>query len=155
MWQIFITTCFIAVSIILTAILSVGSPVYEVIAIDIPKPVLEAQNSPLVPLCEQSYALCNTKITNSINAIIYGYSSEVNQTDSTPFITANGTRVRRGIIANNCLPFGTKTKVNNEIFEVQDRMNSRYGCEVFDIWFESREEALNWGKRELLINVME
>lgn len=42
---------------------------------------------------------------------ITAYSSSVDETDGTPFITANGARVRDGIVATNLLPFGTKIKI--------------------------------------------
>ena len=88
------------------------------------------------------------------NQRIYGYSSTKDQTDSTPFITANGSRVKSGIVANICLPFGTRLQINNNIYEVQDRMNSRYGCDTWDIWFETKQEAINWGKRYLDIIIL-
>jgi len=94
-------------------------------------------------------------LSDTIQATVYGYSSTIDQTDSTPFITANGSRVRKGTLANNCLPFGTKVIIQGEVntFTVEDRMNSRYGCNVFDIWFESRGEALTFGKQLLALKV--
>ena len=80
--------------------------------------------------------------------IVTAYSSTPDQTDDSPFITASNQRVRDGIVANNCLEFGTKVEINNKEYEVQDRMNRRYDCSHFDIWMESREEALRWGKQE-------
>lgn len=88
-----------------------------------------------------------------INATVYGYNSEVGQTDNSPFITASNQIVRNGIVANNCQPFGTKVEIDNKIFEVQDRMNSRYGCNIFDIWFENKQDALNWGKRNKIVTI--
>lgn len=84
----------------------------------------------------------------AVSAVITAYSSTPDQTDDTPFITANGTRVRDGIVANNCLPFGTEVEINGRTYEVQDRMNRRYGCDRFDVWMESREAAVEWGVRE-------
>jgi 3D (Asp-Asp-Asp) domain-containing protein len=57
--------------------------------------------------------------------------------------------VRKGIIANNCLPFGTKIKVNNKIFEIQDRMNERYGCDNFDIYMTKYYKAIDFGRQTL------
>lgn len=82
-----------------------------------------------------------------VEGTIYAYNSEVGQTDNDPFITASGQQVRKGIIANNCLKFGTVVRVDGKVYEVLDRMNSRYGCEVFDIWMESKAEAKQWGKQ--------
>ena len=82
------------------------------------------------------------------------YSSSVDETDSTPFITASGQTVRPGIVANNCLPFGAKVKINGEIYEVQDRMNIRYGCPKYDIWMASKWEARQFGKRTGLVEIL-
>jgi 3D (Asp-Asp-Asp) domain-containing protein len=88
---------------------------------------------------------------------VSGYNSEVGQTDDTPFITANGTHVRDGIVATNMFPFGTIIKIpslyGNKIFVVTDRMNSRYQKNV-DIWFADKGEALALGRRTVQIEVI-
>ena len=43
--------------------------------------------------------------------IVTAYSSTPDQTDATPFITANGTTVHDGIIAANWLKFGTRVRI--------------------------------------------
>jgi 3D (Asp-Asp-Asp) domain-containing protein len=87
-------------------------------------------------------------------ALVYGYSSEVSQTDSSPFITASGSRVNERTLANNCLPFGTAILLDDEVYVVDDRMAKRYGCEVFDRWFGSRSEAISWGVRSKEIIIL-
>ncbi len=86
------------------------------------------------------------------------YSSEAAQTDATPFITASGTTVRRGVVAANFLPIGTKVKIpslyGDEVFTVEDRMNARYSNRL-DIWMETREQAKQFGVRRLAIEVYE
>lgn len=79
------------------------------------------------------------------SAHITAYNSVPEQTDDTPFITASGLFVYDGIVANNCLPFGTKVEIEGRLYEVQDRMNSRYGCEYFDIWMEDVDNSKKWG----------
>lgn len=88
--------------------------------------------------------------------VVTAYSSSVDETDSTPFITASNQRVRHGIVANNCLPFGTKVKISGQegVYEVQDRMNSRYGCTHFDMWKPSKWEARQYGKRYVRVEVL-
>lgn len=85
------------------------------------------------------------------------YSSTVDQCDSTPFITASGQSVRDGIIATNFLPFGTKVRIpefyGDKVFEVQDRMNARYYMRI-DIWMPSRGQALQFGLRQVKIEVL-
>jgi len=89
---------------------------------------------------------------------VSGYNSEVAQTDASPFITAKGTHVRWGIVAANMFPFGTIIKIpslyGDQIFVVEDRMNSRYQNNV-DIWFESKADALALGRRTLQIEVIQ
>ncbi len=78
------------------------------------------------------------------------YTSRPEETDDTPFITADGSHVRDGIIASNFLPFGTKVRIpelyGDKIFEVHDRMNKRYTYKI-DIWMESLPEARKFGVR--------
>lgn len=76
------------------------------------------------------------------------YASEVDETDSTPFITANGTYVHDGIVATNLLPFGTRVEIpalfGDKIFTVEDRMSPRMTGRM-DIWMSSRAKAIVFG----------
>ncbi len=87
---------------------------------------------------------------------VTAYSSTIDQTDSTPFITANQTRVRWGIVATNFLPFNSKISFSgyfdDQLFTVTDRTHPRFGDRV-DIWFPTREEALQFGKRKIEIEM--
>ncbi len=84
------------------------------------------------------------------------YNSVPGQTDSTPFITASGTTVRRGVVAANFLPIGTLITIpdlyGDEVFVVEDRMNSRYRNNV-DIWMESVSEARAFGRKSVEIHI--
>jgi len=91
----------------------------------------------------------NEAIPDVLTGEFSAYTSEPGQTDSSPFIMASGNRVYAGAIANNCLPFGSKIKVNGKIKIVEDRMNRRYGCEHFDIWMEEKTESIQFGRRKL------
>jgi len=94
-----------------------------------------------------------------LKAIITAYSSTLEETDSTPFITAAGTPVRDGIVANNLLPFGAKIKIpdlyGNKVFVVEDRMNRKKGMNQFDIWFASKADAKNFGVKTTYIEILE
>ena len=95
-------------------------------------------------------------LMGSEKRIITAYSSTIDQTDDTPFITASSQRVRKGIIACNDLSFGTKVEIEGlGMFEVQDRKNSRYVNGEIDIWMETREEALEFGIQERVVWVYE
>ena len=87
----------------------------------------------------------NLSYTSSGHREITGYSSEVAQTDSTPFITASGQRVRKDLIAcPRYLPFGTVLQIDEKIYYCGDRMNERYEHR-FDRWFPTKQEALDFG----------
>lgn len=99
------------------------------------------------------------QVAMAINAIITAYSSTPWQTDNTPFITAAGTAVKDGVIANNLLPFGTEVKIpslfGNKIFTVEDRMNAKKSNNQFDIWFSSTAAAEDFGVKNALVEVLE
>lgn len=89
-----------------------------------------------------------------IPGTVSAYSSSEDETDDTPNITASGHLTTNGIVANNCLPFGAIVEIDNTLYQVQDRMNDRYGCERFDIWVESKHSAYQWGVQNHQIKVL-
>lgn len=101
-------------------------------------------------------------VINTYTIDITAYSSTVDQTDSTPCITANGfnlcTHNQEDVIAANFLPFGTKVRIpdyfGDRIFTVQDRMNARYYYRA-DIWLRDRADAIKWGYKYAKIEVVE
>lgn len=120
-----------------------------------PKPAPKPAPAPVKPAAAQTAILQSSSPAKGVSSrwvTVTAYSSTVDQCDSTPFITASGTRVRDGIIATNALAFGTKVKFpslyGDKIFTVEDRMNKRYSDRA-DIWFETREEAIRFGVRKL------
>lgn len=86
------------------------------------------------------------------------YTSRPEETDSTPFITADGAHVRDGIVAANFLKFGTKIRIpqlyGDKIFEVHDRMNKRYNVKV-DVWMNDLTAARTHGLRHVTIEIVE
>lgn len=100
-----------------------------------------------------------------LEVVLTAYSSTVDQTDSTPFITATGTRVRYGIAAvsrdllKSVLPYGSRfrvveVKLNPRtcgglklqgVFIVEDTMHPRKQKQI-DIWFPDRRQALRFGR---------
>ncbi|MEK7167531.1 MAG: hypothetical protein AAB791_00850 [Patescibacteria group bacterium] len=96
------------------------------------------------------------KPRKKIRVAITAYSSTVDQCDGDPFTTANGKRVKDGIVAGNFLRFGTKIKIpelyGDKIFSVEDRMNPRYDKRI-DIWMETREEAKKFGVKYVEIEI--
>ncbi len=89
---------------------------------------------------------------------VTAYTSTPEETDDTPFITANNTEVRDGIIAANFLPFGTRVQIpeafGDKIFTVTDRMHARKRNFV-DIWMPERDQALAFGIRHTEIVILD
>lgn len=85
------------------------------------------------------------------------YTSAPEETDSTPFTTASGSRTREGVMATNFLPFGTKVRLPeifpDRVFVIEDRMHPRKVGFV-DIWMETKDEAFSFGKRKVVIEVI-
>lgn len=97
------------------------------------------------------------------------YNSLAAQTDSTPFITATGTRTRPGVVALSrdmlrSFPYGTRITIedlsgryNNLLrgrtFIVEDTMAARKTGSL-DIWMGSRRDALNFGARQVRITAL-
>lgn len=94
-----------------------------------------------------------------VKMIITAYSSTPWQTDSTPFVTAAGTEVREGIVANNLLPIGTEIRIpelyGDKVFVVEDRMNSRKSKYHVDIWFPDYYQAKSFGAKTSYVEILE
>jgi 3D (Asp-Asp-Asp) domain-containing protein len=90
---------------------------------------------------------------------VTAYTSSVEECDSDPFITADGSTTRDDIVATNVLPFGTKIRIpdyfGDKVFEVHDRMNKRYSYRV-DVWMQEKGEMRKFGiKRNANIEILE
>jgi 3D (Asp-Asp-Asp) domain-containing protein len=99
------------------------------------------------------------RVVNKLPVIVTAYSSTTWETDSDPYVTAAGTWVRDGIIANNLLPFGTKVRLpeiyGDKIFIVEDRMSWKKGNYQIDIWFPSYWEAKEFGAKRTYVEILE
>jgi 3D (Asp-Asp-Asp) domain-containing protein len=88
------------------------------------------------------------------------YSSTPDQTDSTPFITASGARVRPGTLAvspdllrDGAVRFGDQVRIEGRLYVVEDTMHRRWRRRV-DVWMPSRGEARRWGVRRVRMEVL-
>lgn len=92
----------------------------------------------------------------TFSASVSGYTSREAETDSTPFITANGDHVYYGGVAcPSRYKFGTKVMINGKDFTCNDRMNQRYRSgNYFDIWMPTLEEALTHGRRQIEVKIV-
>lgn len=98
-----------------------------------------------------------------LKVVTTGYSSSIYETDDTPFLTAANTQTRPGIVALSrdllkpytpgaLFSFGDRIYVSGlGEFIVEDSMNGRWEKRM-DIWFPSRREAFDFGKRNLYIS---
>ncbi len=101
------------------------------------------------------------KIKKTIKVMVTAYNAVPEQTDTTPCITADGTDIctnpQLKIVAANWLPFGTKIRIpeyfGNTIFEVRDRMNSRYPYRL-DVLMDSISAAKEFGIRYLKVEII-
>lgn len=87
-------------------------------------------------------------------AVVTAYSSSPDETADDPFITASGDRVRHGIVAcSRDFPFGSKFLIDGQVYECLDRLARRFDDRI-DIWMPSKEAAVNYGKRVLVVEVL-
>ncbi len=101
------------------------------------------------------------KIKKTIKVVVTAYNAVPEQTDATPCLTADGTDIcanpQLKIVAANWLPFGTKIRIpeyfGDTIFEVRDRMNSRYPYRL-DVLMDSIPAAKEFGIRYLKIEII-
>ncbi len=116
--------------------------------------IVNVLNTPMLPAQKATEAIV-------MNVVATAYSPRVQETDSTPFITASGTRTRDGVIAANFLPFGTKVRLpgyfGDKIFTIEDRMNRRYTHAYphrIDILFEETKQAIHFGRQEITLEII-
>jgi|GEM_PF-879587 len=117
------------------------------------KAVYFSQNGNKEEIAVEPVEVANVKKS----VIITAYSSTPDQTDDSPFITANGEHVYDGGVACNFLPFGTKIRLpeysGDKVYTVNDRMAKRFSYKL-DIWMETREQALTFGVKKLTVEIL-
>lgn len=87
-------------------------------------------------------------------AEVTAYSSSPDETWGDPFITASGREVHDGLVAcPRRFPFGTRFRIGSRIYTCWDRLHMRFDHR-FDIWKPSKFEALQFGKRVLVIEAL-
>lgn len=141
----------VAVSSISTVIpLSAPSVQAQAMLDDLVVDLSDAPKHDALPVADNREAPRTMKIS------VTAYNSEVGQTDSTPFHTADGTHVRDGIVAANFLPLGTRVKFpelyGDKEFVVKDRMNARYYYRA-DIWMAEKPDAIQFGHQYTTIEI--
>ena len=142
--------------------LVVASSISTAIPLSVPSVQAQAMLDDLVvdfPLMRKTNHLPiagNREAPRTMKISVTAYNSEVGQTDSTPFETADGTHVRDGIVAANFLPLGTRIKFpelyGDKEFVVKDRMNARYYYKA-DIWMAEKPDAIQFGHQYTRIEI--
>ena len=110
-----------------------------------------------------------TRKGRSVVARATAYNSLAAQTDSTPFITATGTRTRPGVVALSrdllrMFPYGSRITIEDlsgkynhllrgRVFYVEDTMAARKTNSI-DIWMGTRSQALQFGARQVRITAV-
>ena len=98
--------------------------------------------------------------------VLRSYTSQVTvyhsvpwETDSDPWTTAAGTRARDGVVAANCLPFGTLIRMpdlfGDKVFVVEDRLAPRKSCYIIDVWREYSPHDKSFGAPTVTIEVLQ
>jgi 3D (Asp-Asp-Asp) domain-containing protein len=89
-----------------------------------------------------------------IHAEVTAYSSSPDETWGDPFVTASGRPVGDGVIAcPRRFAFGTKFRIDSRTYVCWDRLHPKYD-DRFDIWKPSKQEALEFGRRRLVVEVL-
>lgn len=140
----------------------------RVVVLDEPRPSLAPPAETLGPVANPTMRLRAT-----------GYNSHVAQTNGSPHVTATGTRTRFGVLAASRdllqgeLPYGSLVRLRDlggyhggggeghfqqvldaqGIFVVEDTMHPRKHDQV-DVWFGDHASAVNWGVREVEVEVV-
>ena len=125
------------------------------------------KQAPVVTPAPKAKTIKTASKFNSVATLMVvasAYSSTPWQTDSSPFITANGEHVYWGGVAANIIdtsgrniPFGTRIMIpdlfGDQIFTINDRMNRRYKNNL-DVWFSDTADAREFGRKTIKIVIV-
>ena len=74
--------------------------------------------------------------------------------DNSSGITASGTIAQEGVtVAMDDVPLGTRVRINGHEYIVEDRFGGGYENRV-DIFFDSKEDALRFGRQNLEVEIL-
>ena len=68
-------------------------------------------------------------------------------------VMANGEYPYEGVVASDDLPLGTKVRINGQIYVVKDRFGGGYTHRI-DIYMDSYEKAVSFGRRTMTVDVL-
>ena len=131
-----------------------------------PAPAQSAQQAAAQEYIQETLA-ASPRSGRSAVARATAYNSLSGQTDSTPHITATGTRTRPGVVALSrdllrSFPYGSRVTLQDlsgrynfgsRVFIVEDTMAARKTGSI-DIWMGSYRDAMNFGARQVRITAV-
>ena len=87
-------------------------------------------------------------------AEVSAYTASDDECGNSNGITASGTHVQQGrtIAAPSWIPFGTTVVINGHSYVAEDRGSAIQG-NCIDIYMDSREAAMEFGRKELEVTV--
>ena len=132
-----------------------------------PRTVQAQASAPAVTAAPTELMAASRATGRSMVVKATAYNSLANQTDSTPHVTATGTRTRPGVIALSrdllrTFPYGTRVTLQDlsgrynfagRVFVVEDTMHVRKFNQV-DIWMPTYNEAMRFGTSQVRITAL-
>jgi 3D (Asp-Asp-Asp) domain-containing protein len=86
---------------------------------------------------------------------VTAYTASYEECGKTDGITASGVKATEGrTIACDFLEFGTQVVILGQTYVVEDRIGSGHPSKI-DVYMESKEEALKFGRRQLEVEILE
>ena len=86
---------------------------------------------------------------------VTAYTASIEECGKDDGITASGAVAIEGItVAADDLPLGTMVRIDDNIYIVQDRFGANYRNRI-DIYMDSVSRANNFGRREMMIEIVE
>ena len=86
---------------------------------------------------------------------VTAYTASYEECGKTDGITASGVKATENhTVACDFLKFGTQIVILGQTYTVEDRIGSRHPSKL-DMYMESKEEALRFGRRQLEVEILE
>jgi len=114
---------------------------------------LKKEGIEYVPVEHESPTVLSKRVVTAYNAVPEQTNDRPCEGAFTPHTGINFCKTNLPIVATNELPLGTLVKIDDRIFLVADRTNSRYKYR-YDILTPTLSEAREWGKRTHIIEVI-
>ena len=128
----------------------------EVTTVEIPTEIKQAEVRIVEPTTEIITEPTTQKAKKTITMIVTAYCSCKKCCGKTDGITASGVKAKQGVTVaadTRVFPFGTKIVIDGHTYTVQDRGGAINGNRI-DIYFDSHQAALNFGRQTKTVTVL-